>query len=53
MSTHNICFDGKLTKIFLQLSLNTPLLCFTVPEDQCLVMSPGSEQCTGFTVPED
>ena len=27
MSTHNICFHGELTKIILQLSSNTFLIC--------------------------
>ena len=27
MSTHNICFYGELTKIILQLSSNTLLIC--------------------------
>ena len=27
MSTHNICFNGELTKIILQLSSNTRLIC--------------------------
>ena len=30
MSTHNICFYGELTKIILQLSSNTLLICSTV-----------------------
>ena len=29
MSTHNICFYGELTKIILQLSSNTHLICST------------------------
>ena len=31
MSTHNICFYGELTKIILQLSSNTHLICSSVP----------------------
>ena len=41
MSTHNICFYGELTKIILQLSSNTLLICPStvhslnlVPEDK-------------------
>ena len=30
MSTHNICFYGELTKIILQLSSTTLLICSTV-----------------------
>ena len=30
MSTHNICFYGKLTKMIFKLSPNTLLICFTV-----------------------
>ena len=30
MSTHNICFYGELSKIILQLSSNTLLICSTV-----------------------
>ena len=29
MSTHNMCFYGELTKIILQLSSNTHLICST------------------------
>ena len=29
MSTHNICFDGELMKIILQLSSNILLICST------------------------
>ena len=29
MSTHNICFYGEMTKIILQLSSNTHLICST------------------------
>ena len=29
MSTHNICFYGKLTKIIPKLSSNTLLICYT------------------------
>ena len=29
MSTHNICFYGELTKIILELSSNTLLVCYT------------------------
>ena len=30
MSIHNICFYGELTKIILELSSNTHLICSTV-----------------------
>ena len=33
MSTHNICFYGELTKINLQLSSNTLLICCTDPAE--------------------
>ena len=29
MSTHNICFYGELTKVILELPLNTLLICFS------------------------
>ena len=32
MSTHNICFYGKISKITSQLSQNTLLICSTVPD---------------------
>ena len=35
MSTHNICFHGELTKIILQLSSNTHLICSAVPKVGC------------------
>ena len=35
MSNHNICFYGELTKIILQLSSNTLLICSSVGSSKC------------------
>ena len=43
MSTHNICFYGELTKIILQLSSNTLLICSSASPNMFVV------QCCEFS----